>query len=314
MKETVYIDVVFAENLAMDFLILAALNRIFLLGGRRRSVFFGALLGSLWACLVSVFGQYLAGLELLGTWILIPALMVRLAFGFCGWKNLGRNILSLHAIALLLGGAVTAIYLHTGIGYCLEVLIRGGRVLGIRLPAWLFVMAGAYFGIRALLFSLVRLAQGRMAGQTFCKVRLGLGEEEVCLTALFDTGNCLKDPIRRRPVHIVEAGALFGLTGRVKGVIYVPYQAVGTKNGVLPAVCLDWMEVTTDERRYYFEQPLVALIREPLSPQGRYRMLLQGEQWKNAGGKTYDHQSIHTQSFSISDSGALSDAADARAE
>ena len=314
MRETVYIDVVFAQNLAMDWLILATQNRIFQLGGKRSGVFLGALVGSLWACLVSIFGQFLAGLTLFGSWVFIPTLMVRLAFGFWGWKSLGRNVLALHAIAMLLGGAVTAVYAHTRVGYWLEVLLCGGRVLWLRLPAWIFVMLGAYFGTLALLSSLGKLAQRRVSGQTFCKVRLGLGDEEVALTALLDTGNCLKDPISHRPVHVAEAGALSGLTGRVKGVIYVPYQSVGTRNGVLPAVFLDWMEVASDERRYYFKRPLVALIREPLSPQGRYRMLLQGEQWKNAGGKTYDHQSIHTQSFSISDSGALSDAADARAE
>lgn len=215
----------------------------------------------------------------------------------------------MYLVTAVLSGVMLALYQHTRAGYYLELLVRGERVMGLPALAWFLVAAGGAAGAYGLVGLGKNLLQGRIKGRRYCRVRLGFKGSEAGLTALIDTGNCLKEPVSGRPVHVVTASAIAGLCPRVDGVIYVPYQAVGTSHGLLPAIFLDWMEVELDYKRYRFERPLVAVIRESLSPSGKYQMLLQEEQWgkdeasydecsQHTGGKFHDYKSIHSKPLS----------------
>ena len=61
----------------------------------------------------------------------------------------------------------------------------------------------------------------------------------------------------------------------VKGVVYVPYQSVGTSHGILPAVFIDRMEIEQEGGRYSLEKPLIAITKQELSPSGEYQILIQ---------------------------------------
>ena len=55
---------------------------------------------------------------------------------------------------------------------------------------------------------------------------------------LIDTGNHLKAPVSGLPVHVATAGLMKRLCPAVKGVMYVPYQCIGS-SGILPAVRIE---------------------------------------------------------------------------
>ena len=61
----------------------------------------------------------------------------------------------------------------------------------------------------------------------------------------------------------------------VKGVVYVPYQSVGTTSGILPAVFIDRMDIEQEGGRYSLEKPLIAITKQELSPSGEYQILIQ---------------------------------------
>ena len=61
----------------------------------------------------------------------------------------------------------------------------------------------------------------------------------------------------------------------VKGVVYVPYQSVGTSHGVLPAVFIDRIRVEQEGQVYCLEKPLIAITKQGLSPSGEYQILIQ---------------------------------------
>ena len=309
MTYTVYIDVVFFVNAVMDFVVLAILNRILDSGAGWGRLLSGAAVGGLWACLVSVLPGMPVWLRGMGTYLGVSSLMVFLAFRPAELKALARAGLGMYLVTAVLSGVMLALYRHTRAGYYLELLVRGERVMGLPALAWFLVAAGGAAGAYGLVGLGKNLLQGRIKGRRYCRVRLGFKGSEAGLTALIDTGNCLKEPVSGRPVHVVTASAIAGLCPRVDGVIYVPYQAVGTSHGLLPAIFLDWMEVELDYKRYRFERPLVAVIRESLSPSGKYQMLLQEEQWgkdeasydecsQHTGGKFHDYKSIHSKPLS----------------
>ena len=310
MTYTVYIDVVFFVNTAMDFVVLAILNRILDSRAGWGRLLSGAAAGGLWACLVSVLPGMPPWAVAVGTYLAVSSLMAFISFRPRSLKGLARQVAGMYLVAAVLSGVMLAIYQHTRAGYYLERLIRGERVMGLPGAAWFFVAAGGAAGAYGLAGLGMSLLNGRMKGRRYCRVTLGFGGSEASLTALIDTGNCLREPVSNRPVHVVTASAIAKLCPRVSGVIYVPYQAVGTSHGLLPAIFMDWMEVELDYKRYRFERPLVAIIRESLSPSGKYQMLLQQEQWgedeashdecsQHTGGNFHDYKSIHTKPFPV---------------
>lgn len=77
-----------------------------------------------------------------------------------------------------------------------------------------------------------------------------------------------------RPVHVVTYEALKELCESVSSVIYIPFGSVGKKEGVMPGIFLDEMEIRQGSDVKIIEKPLVAVCRRPLSVDGEYQMLL----------------------------------------
>lgn len=281
----VYIDVVFFVNLAMDFAVLAVLNRM--LGTRAGALRLaaGAAVGALWACAVTLAPGLPLWARAFGTYVAAAGLMAAAAFRPRSLKSLARAVLGLYGSAAVLGGIMTALYQHTRAGYYLELLLRGERAGGLPVFLWLLVAAGSAAGGYGLMGLWGEWLKGRIYGRRYCFVTLCCQGNQIRVRALLDTGNCLREPVSGRPVHVATAKVMARLCPKVEGVIYIPFQAVGTEQGLLPALFLDWMEVELDRDICRLKRPLVAVAREGLSPGDSYEMLLQQEQLEEFRGE-----------------------------
>ncbi len=132
------------------------------------------------------------------------------------------------------------------------------------LTGWKSLMFMGFFcvGIRFFAAALVRWP---MVGKTRYQVRLFLNEKSKEFTAMADSGNRLVEPVTGKPVSIIAAADAKEFLGEKVGVIMIPYRAVGTKNGMLPGVLFDRMEVITEEcGSVKIDRPVVAVSKEPL--------------------------------------------------
>ena len=59
--------------------------------------------------------------------------------------------------------------------------------------------------------------------------------------------------------------------------LYIPYQCVGRRHGLMPGIILDRMEIFDGDERREVAAPLVGIVRQPLSADGSYHMLLHEE-------------------------------------
>ena len=91
---------------------------------------------------------------------------------------------------------------------------------------------------------------------------------------LIDTGNHLKAPVSGLPVHVATAGLMKRLCPAVKGVMYVPYQCIGS-SGILPAVRIDEMKVEGEKGSFVIPKPWIAITKGSLSPHNEYEVLIQ---------------------------------------
>lgn len=81
-------------------------------------------------------------------------------------------------------------------------------------------------------------------------MRLFYRGEQREFKALADSGNRLREPVSGRPVSVVYVGDLKGFCDSVDGVVYIPYRAVGTRAGLLPAVIFEKMEIVWEKGRW----------------------------------------------------------------
>jgi len=160
------------------------------------------------------------------------------------------------------------------------VLVMGGFLFLLKDRFWLSGWeAEAVLG--AVVFSLWicfrEIFKERERGEERIPVRLFYKGEQRQFFALVDSGNRLREPLSGKPVSVISFGDCKGFCDSVSGVRYIPFQAVGTKSGVLPGIVFERMEFFREGRLYEIEKPIVAVTREPLSGNGDFTMLLPEE-------------------------------------
>lgn len=252
----VYLDVLIVLNFLINFLLLkvtARLTGAFLSPWR---LIAGAAVGAIYAG-----ATVMPGLSFLGNNLwrgVFLGLMAVTAFGFrrATVKKAGLLL----GLSFLLGGIALA--------------------LGLR-GFWPLVIGGVLAAIAAVLFFSGAL---KHAGE-LVPARIRLGEREISLTALRDSGNTLSDPFTGEGVLVVGAAAAGRLLGQVdlkcpaqavagwRGAgkpRLLPYRALGGQ-GVLLAVRCDGVTLAGKPAG-----TLVAFSPEELAPSGQYEALTGG--------------------------------------
>ena len=217
----VYIDEVLILNFAMDLALVILTSRICAVAYSMRRALLSSAVGALWALAVS----------------LCPALSHPLfsLFSAAGMAVIAFGLRDITARALLVFLALSAAF--AGLGS-----ISGGS-LAVFIPSFLC----AYF-----VYSLVFRAflHNKVSGSEY-SYTVRRGGRTASFTALADTGNTLRDPLRGVPVTICSLDAVRGLLDReeaailssfgaidaverLRGFSLIPYKSVG-KDGFLPA-------------------------------------------------------------------------------
>lgn len=275
MTGTLYLDVYFMVNFAVDCLLLHMVRKILKLPARPVRLILGGGAGALWACGLVLVPVLPGWAEAAATWILVGGLMTVLAFGKMEPSAFGRAVCTLWLVSAAAGGVIGAFADHVQTRQYLSGPMIPAQMTVMSLLCW---MAGIYFGICACV-SFIRAR--RKERENLYEVTLYYQGRKKCVTALLDTGNQLYEPYGHEPVHVITSDACRGLCETVSGVAYIPFSAVGTGHGVMPGFRVDEMEVKQDGKMVrVIDRPWLAISREPLSCAHRYEMLLHGEEQK----------------------------------
>lgn len=226
----IYLDLVVALNMAVDFLLLFGANRLTGYRTKTWKIGLASLIGGVYAgvCMMP-------GFSFLGNFFWRSAVlfsMAGIAFGF------RRSALTRSALFVFLSMALGGIATAMGKGGMLAILLSGITL--------------------AVLCFLTRFGN-RTHGQ-YAKVVLKNHGKEYQITALRDTGNTLSDPVTGRQVFVVgmQMGwETLGLTQsqlehpiqtmeqhQELGLRLIPFRAVGKSSGMLLATVFD--EVIVD--------------------------------------------------------------------
>lgn len=269
---TFYLDLYFLINFFMDLILLSMVRRILKLPLRKKRILLAGLAGAVWAC-VAVFVPVISPLlEILITWIIGGGILVVIAYGKMGILDFGRTICTLWMVSAAAGGILIGLGDHVQTG---KYLRSGGNTAHFSVISLVCWIAGIYFGICACMAVIKTRIQEQ---KHLYEVTLSYQGKKKVVTALLDTGNQLYEPYGHEPVHVITCEACTQLCEVVSQMIYIPFRAVGTECGMLPAIRIDEMSVSQDGKLVkVLEKPWIAISKEPLSPGRRYEMLLHGE-------------------------------------
>lgn len=277
----VYVDLLFLLNTLINYLLLRGSAAMGGSPARIRRLLTGAAIGGTYAVACVLPG----GAFLQTGWVQAAAAAAMILAAF-GWKKttLKQGLFFL-ALSFAFGGAVLLL-VQAAEPDC--VLIGGRAYYGVTFPA-LLLLAGACYGLAAV----VLRGWGSHTGGDLAPLELELQSSRVCLQALRDTGNTLRDPVSGQPILVAEwqvlcrllpeaalhrsdfsdpAGLVEKLTVSHPDLRFrlIPYGAVGTSSGLLPAVRC---QINRGKRK---ERMLVAFTATELSVHRQFEALMGG--------------------------------------
>ena len=261
----VYVDSVLVLNSLMDYLPLLCTGRLAGIRLRRGRYALAALLGGAYA--VAVFLPGLAFLAAPPVKLASGVLMALAAFG--GEEKLLRLTLLFFAVSCGMAGCVLGLGLLSGGGV---PVVNGVFYTDVNARVLLVASAAGY----AVLTVVFRAAARHGISGQMLPVRLCIGGQTVELTALWDSGNTLRDPADGQPVLVTAPGCLDSVLPPpvrrlcmpegledpavlLEAVLrmapdlrprLVPYHAVGVRGGLLLTVRTDWTEIAGTRYRH----------------------------------------------------------------
>lgn len=255
MYYELYIDVFFLTNFMMDYLLLLFINKSLKCTATHGSICLGAIMGAFLTCLIVICPIPYVFIKFVLFHVFVNTYMIRAGLKIKTKAMFAKAIFMLYVGAFLLGGILHAVQTYVRIGSLFFAFAVGGYYL--------------ISGIWDVLSNMQKKSHFR------CQVNLFLGEKNLLLEGLIDTGNSLCDPATGQPVHILDRKTMQCFASeRVEGRLrYVPFHSIGKKEGLLLVVQMDRMHVC-GENECWIEKPLIGISDELVSVEGEYKMIL----------------------------------------
>ena len=251
---TVYLDVLFLINFAVNTIILLLCIRLSCQKINFIRILLSSLIGSLYG--VFVFTPWGKPLNSGAFKLLVSAGMIVVATGKITFKRRIYSLLMLYAVSFICSGALMALVYFKG-----ESILGGVKYINLVLS--LIVSAITVF--------LILYVKGKKAFKEFKKITFCVNGNKVCLNALVDTGNMLTEPLSGMPVAIVECGCLsksIGNLGNLK-LRFIPYKSLGCEGDMLTGFIPDSFMVDNNNVKC-----CVAIYNGKLSASSEYEALI----------------------------------------
>ena len=291
---TIYLDVIWLLNFGIDYLLLAltalALKRSY---SKRRLI-----LAALFASLIVFFMFTPLSMIFFQAWakLLYSACIIFIAFGFKRWSYFLKNLFMFYFVTFVVGGGLFALHYF----WQTDTEILAGLVISTTTGfgstfSWIFVIIGIpvvwYFSKQQIQGITIR----KLDYAKLAQVSIMIDNMTFETSGLIDSGNQLQDPITRYPVIILEASLLKEQLPKStieqlfhwetidneerdelleKRFSLIPYQAVGKKLGLLPALKPDFVKIEYEQEQFITKKVLIGINESPLSTTGDYQCIV----------------------------------------
>ena len=290
----IYIDVLFAVNFLVNYLLLRVCCIFSELKVYKYRIISGSIIGACYAVLV-----FFPDFTLIHSTVyklLISMLIIAVSSPFFSVRSYLKTLLVFYAVSFAFGGCVLGIFYFSNVGAKLGAVYSNG-ILYFNLPWTILALSGVVFYTSVKLFTIItkRNMQGKNLKK---KILLYFKENFVEVTALMDTGNSLVDPVSLSPVIIVEYKLLKNLftkdirddldrigneniewimndvTHKGLPVRLIPFASLGKENGLLLGFVPDKIEIYDSCGIRIIDKCVVGIYERQLSKDKSFGALL----------------------------------------
>lgn len=291
IKITVYIDLIFFENLIMNSIIIYATAILLKIKPKIWRVLISSSIGGTYAIVIyiSKFKIY----ESIILKIILSIIMVYIAFNPQNMRKLWKQVLIFYLTSFVFGGA--ALYLI----YFIKpqnILIKNGLFAGEYVLK--VILLGAIMGLVIIKVSIKIIKTKIRPKDMYCRIKIKLNGKEVQTNAMIDTGNLVKEPITNIPVIIVERSLLYEILPKeilnnlgeilegnfnsvseeiqnqyVSKMRWLPYKSLGKENGMLLGIRVDGVEIEKEDTNK-IDKVIIGIYDKSLTKRGEYRALV----------------------------------------
>lgn len=287
---TIYLDIIFLENLCMNYIILYATTIITKTSPKPIRLFIGSLIGAIYAIVVVL--NILEIYSNIVFKILVSIVMVYVSLETKNAKMLIKDLLIFYLTSFTFGGVTLALI------YFIKpenIIMKNGVYIGTY-PIKMLLLGGILgYIIITIAFSIIKKKINRSA--TYCNIEVAINNKIADIKALLDTGNFLKEPITGTPVVIAENKVLEqilpeGIMENIKPIIdgrteldsklyellpkmrVIPFSSLGKQHGMLLGIKADYIKVFTQDEEYKITNVIVAIYEGTLTKDGAYNSLI----------------------------------------
>ncbi len=289
---TIYIDVVFIENLIMNYIILFATSIIIKIKVKHIRLILASILGAIYSIIA-----YMSILEMYSSVILkiiLSVIIVYIAYNPQNVKNMWKYLVIFYMTSFVFGGAAFAlIYIVKP----QDILMKNGLFLGTYPLKTIILGTIVAFVVIVTSFKLVKSKISKK--DMFCTIKININKVEIETKAMIDTGNLLKEPISNTPVIVVEHTLLYdcmpkeilnnlenilggdfeNISEEVKNkyiskLKVIPFSSLGKQNGMLIGIKTEEVTVINDENENKINNVIIGIYNKSLTKRGEYRALI----------------------------------------
>lgn len=286
---TVYLDIIFLENILMNYIIIFATGVVIKTECRKLRIFIASLVGAVYTVVM-----YLNIIPIYSNFIMkviLSIVIVYIAFKPISSKKLIKDLIIFYLVSFVFGGCVFALM------YFLKpqmVEIRNGVFVGSYPIKVALVGALIAFIVIQISFKLVKTKLSKK--DMIYNVELYINKKSTKVKALLDTGNLLKDPITGFPVIVIEHKSLYSLIPEkvldnlekilggdiddltkdeefnktISRFRMIPFSSLGKQNGLLLGIKADSVNIILDEKTESINNVIIGIYDKSFTKNEMY--------------------------------------------
>lgn len=298
---TVYLDIVFLENILMNYIILFGTGLIQKLKMSNLKLLLSSIIGAIYAII-----SYLNIIPIYSNFfmkIFLSILMIFVAYNPQKVKKMLKSLVLFYLISFGTGGcALALLYLIAPS----KIFFKNGVLVGAY-PMEVTIIAG-FIGFLIIQYCFNTNKKRLQKKDFICEIKLKICDKIIQTRAFLDSGNNLRDPLTNEPVVIVEKEVInkyinIDDLNNFKGgdenlkIRLIPFKSIGKQNGILIGLRANYIEIKYDEEELVINNVIIGIYEKQISK--NYSALI-GLNLLNGGNK--NEHNCNTQKNILGDS------------
>lgn len=286
---TVYLDIVFFENIIMNYIIIYATAVVIKINIKQFRIILSSIMGAIYTIvmylnIIPIYSNFLMK-------FILSLVMCYIAFYPQNFKKLCKDLIIFYLTSFVFGGCVFALM------YFLKpqlVSIKNGVFVGAYPIKVALIGSVISFILIQISFKIVKTKLSKK--DILYEIEIIINNKFTKLKGLLDTGNLLKDPITGNPVIVVESKSLYEIFPKeildnISKIIggdtnelmenekfnqiisrfrIIPFSSLGKQNGLLLGIKADKINIILEDKKESINNVIVGIYDKSFSKNGAY--------------------------------------------